>query len=348
MLRTCAGRFFVHDNGEDSDKAYWALRQSCAIFDVPERPWEIAGPDVVPFLEKLFARRISQLKVNRGCYAIACTPKGKIFMDGVLFRLAEDRFWYVQPDGDFNTWALAHDTGFDVVISDPHSRVLQIQGPKSFGVMNAASDGSITREMGYYHSGFFSLGGQEVFVSRTGWTGELGYEVYTLGDATDCPRLWNHLLSSGFMQEIVVGAMQSMNIRRIEAGVLDCGGDFDTSMTPFEAGLGKFVDLTKEGFIGREPLLDAGQEKRIYGLVCRDLVPTVGSKVVSGDKEVGIVTTGAHSPFLETGIGYVRFHEVGPWPGQKLTLIKGDITTKCDIIDPPFYDRDKELVRGLK
>ena len=118
-------------------------------------------------------------------------------MDGVLFRLDKDRYWFVQPDGDMNTWLLALNTGFDVTVSDPKSRVLLVQGLLSYEVMQAASQGVVGPDMGYFHSGFFNIGGQDVYVSRTGWTGELGYEIYTQGDSTDCPRLWDHLMANG-------------------------------------------------------------------------------------------------------------------------------------------------------
>ena len=213
VLRTCAGRFFVHDNGDDTIATYWALRKQAVLYDVPERPVEISGPDALVFLEKIFARQISSLMVGRGYYTLACTHSGGLFMDGILFRLGETRFWFVQPDGDMHTWFLAHNTGFDVTISDPKSRVLQLQGPASFAIINAASDGAVDREMGYFHAGFFDIGGQEVYVSRTGWTGELGYEIYTQGAATDGPRLWEHFVTSGRDQGMIIGAMQSMNIR---------------------------------------------------------------------------------------------------------------------------------------
>ena len=268
VLRICAGRFFAHCNGEDPVAADWALRQKAVLYDVPERPVEISGPDALQFLEMIFARKISNLGVGRGYYAIACTFSGGIFMDGILFRIAPDRFWFVQPDGDMQTWLLAHNDGFDVRISDPRSRVLQVQGPNSFDVMHNASDGAIDRSMCFFGSGFFEIGRQEVYVSRTGWTGELGYEIYTQGDKTDCPRLWNHLMKVGTASGLIFSSMQSMNIRRIEAGILDSGGDFDTSMTPFEAGLGKFIDLEKNGFVGPDALLVAKRSKRLYGRVC--------------------------------------------------------------------------------
>ena len=126
ILRAAAGRLYVHYNGEHIEKTYWALRQNAALYDVPERPLEISGPDAVKFLNLIFTRRVEELSIGRGYYSLACTSDGGIFMDGILFKLSGERFWFVQPDGDMNTWLIAHKDGFDVKISDPNSRVLQI------------------------------------------------------------------------------------------------------------------------------------------------------------------------------------------------------------------------------
>lgn len=307
VLRLAVGRFFAHHNGDDPVAGYWALRKAAALYDVPERPLEIAGPDAVRFLERLIARRVADMKPDRGRYVLMCTDAGGVFMDGILFRLAPDRFWFVQPDGDLDTWLLAHQPGFDVTITDPNSRVLQLQGPKSPEIMREATGGQIDAQLGYFHAGFFDIGGQLVYVSRTGWTGELGYEIYTSGDATDCPRLWDHLMAAGAPHGMVFSAMQSMNTRRIEAGILDNGSDFDSSMTPFEAGLGRFVDPDKDSFIGCEALRTAKHGTRIFGLRCDGAIPSGGDVVMDRETRVGQVTTGAQSPALECGIGYVRF-----------------------------------------
>ena len=348
VLRLAAGRFFAHHNGDPSELGYWALRKQAALFDVPERPVEISGPDAVAFLERIVARRICDMKIDRGRYALICTHQGGIFMDGILFRLAETRFWFVHPDGDLEPWLLAHSHGFDVTFSDPKSRVLQLQGPNSFPIMQAASSGALTESLKYFHSGFFDFDGQQVYVSRTGWTGELGYELYTLGDQTDCPRLWDHLMQKGAPHGLVFSSMQAMNTRRIEAGILDSGSDFDISMTPYEAGLERFVDLSKKGFIGRDALKAAAPATRIFGLRCIAATPCSGDLILSGSAPVGMVTTGALSPYLKCGIGYARFDQPDEWSGKTLTL-KSQQSDKvtCTIVDLPFYDPEKRLPRGL-
>lgn len=348
VMGVYAGRCYSVFNGEDVSEAYWALRRKAVLYDVPERPVEISGPDAVAFLERVFARRISSLKQGRGRYAIACTPKGGVFMDGILFRLAENRFWYVQPDGALETWLHAHSAEFDVTVSDPHSRVLQIQGPASVDIMRAASGGTIDESIGYFHSGFFKIGGQEVYVSRTGWTGELGFEVYTQGDATDCPMLWHCLLEAGEPHGMKVGSISSMEIRRLEAGILDNGTDFDISMTPFEAGLDAFVDLDKTDFIGRSAILDGKSGTRIYGVKCAEATPAYHGEILDGEQAVARITAGAWSPYLNAGIGYARFHTAGNWADKNLSMktTQGK-TVACEIVELPFYDKEKRIPRGL-
>ena len=152
-----ANRYFSIHAGENTIEKYWCLRQRAVIFDVPEKPVEIRGADAVRFLDYVLGRKVTTMQKGRGYYAIACTPQGGIFMDGVVFKLAEDRFGYVQADGPFETWLVAHSGGFDVEISDPKSRVLQLQGPASMAIMNAASGGEIDETMKYFRSGFLNL-----------------------------------------------------------------------------------------------------------------------------------------------------------------------------------------------
>lgn len=343
-----AGRLFPLYYGDDPAEKYWVLRRKAALYDVPERPVEISGPDAIAFLEKVFSRKVSDLTEGRGRYAIACTPQGGVFMDGILFKMGDNRFWYVQPDGALETWLIAHSDGFDITVSDPHSRVLQIQGPKSLEVMHSASSGAIDETLGYFRAGFFTLGNQEVYVSRTGFTGELGYEIYSLGNDTDCPQLWNHLMAVGESHGMEFSGPGSMEIRRLEAGILDNGTDMDMSMTPFQAGLGAFIDMDKEDFIGREALINADRRTLLYGIKCKDVKPIMHDSILRKNENVGRVTAGALSPYLETGIGYVRFSIPGDWQGQKLVLQSSDGEKHdCDVVSLPFFDREKKIARGL-
>ena len=343
-----AGRFFAIYAGEDYIEKYWCLRQKALIFDVPEKPIEICGPDVVPFLEKVFARKIAVMTEGRGYYAIACTPQGGIFMDGVIFRLAEDRFWYVQADGPMEAWFVALSEGFDVTISDPNSRVLQIQGPASMAIMEAASDGVINDTMKYFHSGYYKLGGQKLFVSRTGFTNELGYEIYTQGTQTDHLALWDYLVACGAPHGMEFSSTRALTIRRIEGGILGNGTDLTPDMTPFEAGLIPFVNMEKGDFVGRNALLNKDQRCCLFGVTCTDETPVGGSLIFDGKTEVGRITAGVPSPTLGFGIGYVRFREPGDWVGRTLLMRSTEGSEhEVEIVQPPFFDPDKNIVRGL-
>jgi aminomethyltransferase len=136
ILGVAANRYYAADNGEDTEETYWALRQKAVLFDVPEKPWQIEGPDAEPFLERIFARPIDTLPEGRGRYAIACTS-----------------------DGALEEWLVAHKDGFEVSFSDPNSRVLQIQGPNALKIMSEATNGAIDGSMEYFGAGYFVIGG---------------------------------------------------------------------------------------------------------------------------------------------------------------------------------------------
>ncbi len=342
-----AGRFFPIFMGEDPIEKYWCLRQRALIFDVPEKPVEISGPDAGPLLDKVLTRAVAGMAEGRGYYALACTPQGGVFMDGVVFRMAEDRFWYVQADGPFEAWLLAHSGGFDVTISDPNSRVLQIQGPASLDIMRDASGGAIDETMKYFRSGDFDLGGQEHFVSRTGFTNELGFEVYSNRN-TDHIALWDHLIACGAPYGMEFSSTRALTIRRIEAGILGNLTDMTPDMTPFEAGLAPFVDMDKGDFIGRDALVDRDRRSCLFGMTCTTEIPAAGSVVMDGNVAVGRITAGVPSPTLGLGIGYVVFDSPGEWVGRTLRIrLPEGCEHDAEVVCLPFFDREKKIVRGL-
>jgi len=301
------------------------------LYDVPEKPLSIQGKDAIVLLERIFTRKISNLKVGRARYAIACTPQGQMLMDGIVIRLAADHFWYVKADGEFETWLLAYSESLDVVVSDPKSWVLQIQGPKALDVLAAAADHTVSDRFGYFHVDTFTLGGQEVLISRTGWTGETGFEVYS-NPNIDHLALWDHLMASGKPFGMDIGSVESMGIRRIEAGILD------------------------KDFVGKAALAKADQRSRLFGLISETGIPGSGMSVLFGDMVVGRMTTGGWSPTLEKGIGYVRFdqHPDNPkggtdtWLGETVSLQDREGTLhSCTVVALPFYDAEKRIPRGL-
>ena len=169
------------------------MRLNCCLYDVPETPLKIVGKDSLAFLNKLFTREVSKISVGKAGYAIACNDDGGIIMDGVLMRPNDKEFIYVQANGDFLNWAQAHVGSMDVSINDFDSWVLQVQGPTSLEVLEAVSDISI-EDFPYYAVRETSINGDSFYISRSGWTGERGFEIYSKNDEFDGVGLWDFLL----------------------------------------------------------------------------------------------------------------------------------------------------------
>ena len=338
---------------EDPIPNYWKLRRGVMLYDVPEKPLEIAGPDAARVLERVLACRVETLAPGRARYGIACHSDGTVLMDGVVMRLAPDRYWYVKANGEFMSWLKANAIGLDVEVSDPDSRVLQIQGPKSLHVLDAAIGGGLPVDFKYFHAGFFDVCGQRLWISRTGWTGEAGIEIYCNSgpEPTDHDALWDGLLACGEPFGMEFSSSSSMGIRRIESGILDNGSDIEPDLTPFGAGVGQFVRFDKEDFIGRAALEAADRSQLLFGLVCATATPQSGMHVHFENGPVGHVTIGTWSPTLDRGVGYVRFDRPLPgddWLGKTVFLHDHDATPHEATVDTlPFVDKDKRLPRTV-
>ena len=348
VLGVYSGRFFPLTIGEDPVDAYWNLRRGVALFDVPEHPIEITGPDALPFLNRLFCRDVSRLRVGRATYAIACNHSGGIVMDGVVMRVGDERYWYVLADGEFMSWVEAHRAGYDVEVRDPGSWVLQVQGPRSLEVLEPMLDGGAPSSFSYFSVHECEVAGEPFLVSRTGWTGELGFELYSRRPDVDGARVFRHLLQAGSACGIRLSALESMGIRRIEAGIMDNGTDMDASMTPFAAGLGRFVDVDKTLHIGAEALRAADRRQAFFGVRAAHSTPPGRHRVVHEGRRVGRLTAAAFSPYLQSTIGYVRFEEPGAWEGERVSLeASGGALFPARVVALPFYDPEKRIPRGL-
>ena len=348
VLGVYSGRFFPLSFGEDPVEAYWNLRRGVALYDVPEHPVEIAGPDALAFLDRLFCRDLSRLRVGRATYAIACNHSGGIVMDGVVMRIEDNCYWYVLADGEFMTWLEAHRAGYDVEVRDPHSWVLQVQGPRALDVLEPMLDGVTPSPFSYFSVHGCEVAGEPFLVSRTGWTGELGFELYSRRPGVDGARVFAHLMRAGAACNIRTSALESMGIRRIEAGIMDNGTDMDASMTPFAAGLGRFVDVDKTLHIGAEALRAADRRSAFFGVRADPSTPPGRHRVLHEGREAGRITAAARSPYLQSTIGYVRFDAPGDWEGVQVSLQAGDGSRyPARVVALPFYDPEKRIPRGL-
>ena len=349
------GRLYPLKTSPDEDPIpqYWRLRRGVLLYDVPEKPLEIVGPGAARLLDRVLACRAETLAVGRVRYGIACNEDGTVLMDGVLMRLAQDRFWYVKANGEFMSWLKANAIGLDAEVSDPDSRVLQIQGPKSLDVLDAAIGGGLSTDFKYFHAGFFDVCGQRLWVSRTGWTGEMGIEIYCNSgpEPTDHGALWDGLFACGEPFGMRFSSGSSMGIRRIESGILDNGSDIEPDLTPFGAGLGQFVRLDKDDFIGRAALETADRSQLLFGLLCPTAAPEAGMDIRFENNPVGHMTIGIWSPTLDAGVGYVRFDRPlagDDWFGKTVFVHDHDGTPHEATVDTlPFVDKEKQLPRAV-
>ena len=343
-------RLMAVDQGGDRVAEYWKQRREAGLVDTGERPTEIIGHDAEAFCNKLFTRNCSTLKPGRAGYGLLLYPDGGILCDGILMRLAPDRFWYVQADGPVYSWFVAHAEGMKVTIRDPKSWVSQVQGPRALDVLAAASDTGLPENFTYFAVARTTMGGQPVIVSRTGWTGEMGFEFYTLPEEAplDGEALWHHVEKAGARFGMTVCGLDSMDIRRIEAGILNNVSDMDETMNPYQAGLGSFVDMRKPDFIGKAALADADKGVLLHGLKCDAGEPYVDGEVMSGDEVIGRVTAAAWSPFLKCGTAIVRLRHARHASAPDVTVRTRDgEVNAARIVELPMYDKDKAIPRGI-
>ncbi len=327
-----------------ADDAYWRLRRQVILRHTGELPIEVRGPDAERLLNRVFTRDVSKTRVGRCSYQIACTDDGGMMMDGVLVRLAEDRFWYGQADGDLTQWLKAHARGMDVEIRDPDVWISQVQGPDSLRVLEAAVDDAYPERFRYFDATHVAIAGQRVLITRTGFTNELGWELYLEPD-TDARAVGERLLAAGAPYGLTPVAIGGA--RRIEGGLLNAGSDFDETITPYAAGLGAMVNLDKDAFIGREALQESDRRPRTWGLRVPGGVARIGRCLSKDGATVGRVCSTAWSPFQRCGVAIVRLDDPELGPGTPLDVVcHDDQTRQAETCPLPMYDRDRQIPRG--
>jgi glycine cleavage system aminomethyltransferase T len=331
-----------------TEDLYWRLRRQVGLAHTGELATEIRGPDAEAMLNRVFTRDVSRLRVGRCSYQLACFADGGMIMDGVLLRLASDRFWYAQGDGEFFVWLRAHSEGFDVEVFDANVWISQVQGPRSMDVLAQASDEGMPEHFRYFDLTRIRIGGQPVVISRTGFTNELGWEFYFGSDA-DADAIGERILKAGEPHGIHTIPAAATNARRIEAGLLFSGTDFDDSVTPFAAGLGALVDLEKADFIGMAALAQADKSRRTWGLKCAGGVARHGDTLFLNGESAGRVCSSAWSPYLQRGVAIVRLKDPKLGPGTELRVECVDgLTRDGEVCELPMYDRAGEIPRGKR
>ncbi len=337
----------------DPEQNFWNLVNDAILCDVAvERQVEIAGPDAAAFVQLLTPRNLSQCAVGQCKYVLITNEAGGILNDPVLLRLEENRFWLSLADSDVLMWAqgVATHAGLDVTICEPDVSPLQLQGPKSGDIM-ATLFGETIRDLKYYWLDHFELDGIPLVISRTGWSSELGYELYLL-DGSQGEALWEKLMAVGEPMGLKPGHTSS--IRRIEGGMLSYHADMDAHTNPFELGLDRLVDLEMPAnFIGKAALKQAQQQgisRQQVGLEL-DGEPLPGPNTqfwpveVNGEV-IGKVTSAVYSPRLKKNIALAMVAIGHSAVGTACTVQLTGETRSGTIVPKPFYDPKKQITAG--
>ncbi len=334
----------------DPEQNFWNLVNDAILCDVAvERQVEIVGPDAAKFVQMLTPRDLSKLAVGQCKYILITNAEGGILNDPILLRLEENRFWISLADSDILLWAqgVAVHSGMDVRIFEPDVSPLQLQGPKSGEIMRALFGDSIM-DLRYYWLREVELNGIPMIVSRTGWSSELGYELY-LQDGSRGDELWEAIMAAGKPFGLKPGHTSS--IRRIEGGMLSYHADADINTNPYELGFDRLVNLDMDAdFIGKAALRrikEEGVARKQVGLVL-DTAPLTGPNTtfwpISKDGQVvGKVTSAVYSPRLEQNIALALVATENAELGTKLEVATKAGTVQATVVERPFYDPKKTI-----
>jgi len=334
----------------DPERNFWNLVNDAILCDVAvERQVEITGPDAAAFVQKLTPRNLSNMAVGQCKYILITNAEGGIINDPILLRLGENHFWISISDSDVLLWAqgVAVHSGMDVTVREPDVSPLQLQGPKS-GMIMQSLFGQAIMDLRYYWLREVELDGIPLILSRTGWSSELGYELY-LRDGSRGDELWEKIMAAGAPFNLHPGHTSS--IRRIEGAMISYHADADLQTNPFELGFDRLVDLTMEAdFIGKAALKrikEAGVTRTQVGLI-------IGGEPLTGPNTtfwtvrkdgvpVGKVTSAVYSPRLQQNIALAMVSSDASWLGGELNIDIPAGQERAYVVEKPFYDPRKMI-----
>jgi glycine cleavage system aminomethyltransferase T len=342
---------------DDPVTEYWALLNDVTMWDVSvERCVEITGPDAFELTNLITCRDLTTCDVWQCKYVLLTAADGGIVNDPVLLRLGENHFWLALADSDALLYVVgvAAGRGMDVTIREADVAPMQVQGPRSKDVIGALF-GDAVRDLRYYWCAEAEVDGIPVVVSRTGWTGEVGYEIY-LRDSNRGDDLWERVRQAG--EPFGIRAIAPSEARRIEAGIFNYGSDMRVEDTPFHiSGLEKFVELGQEqDFMGKAALgrlAETGVDRKLVGVdiggapmtdegALNDLWPVRASE----GAPIGRVTAGAWSPRLDRNIGYAWVPSTHAAEGTALEIADPRGSRPATVVTLPFVDPKKDIPKG--
>jgi aminomethyltransferase len=368
--RRWSGYFAATSYSDFVQPEYAAIRHSAALFDVsPLYKYSIEGPDAVAMANKVFTQDLGALPTQMAVYTPWCDSHGKVRQEGTVFRLDENHYQVNAADPALR-WLSINSEGFDVTLTDRSAAIaaLALQGPNSRQILQAA--GADIADLKFFGIRETTIGNVPVTVSRTGYTGDLGYEIWL--DSDRALELWDNLMEAGAPHQITASGLMALDMARIEAGFILIGVDYhsaesavveDDKVTPYEVGLGWTVKLSKDSFVGRNALVrekSEGPKRKTVGLeidwqpmedlymtedqmpdlplaTCREPVPVYAAE----GPQIGRVTTRIWSALLKKYIAIAmidaRYAEPGTHVDMEVTVQYQRKRAPAKVVKPQFY-----------
>jgi aminomethyltransferase len=373
--RDWSGYYTVSSYETHHDHEYHAIRNAAALIDIsPLYKYEVTGPDALRLVDRIITRDASAMAAGQVVYTTWCDERGHVIDDGTVARLEDDRFRWTAADPSL-LWLHRNASGLRVHVEDVSERLaaVAVQGPMSAGVLRAAADAPIDT-LRYFRVTSGAIGGVAVDISRTGYTGDLGYEIWV--PCESALIVWDRLMAVGRGYGLKAAGMLALDIARVEAGLLLIDVDFQSSRkatipsqryTPFELGLGRLVQTGTRDFVGRDALVTAQRETRrqIVGLEIDwsevealhervGLVPTapaaasrVAVPVSAGGRQVGRATTTAWSPMLKKLLALATIDAPHTSPGSRVQF---EVTVdavrhhvSATVVPTPFFNPARKM-----
>ena len=295
---------------------YWKARREIIFRHTGEHPFEISGPDALKFLQKIFPRDISKVKIGRCSYQFACYHDGGMITDGILLRIDQNKYWFAQAEGDMFSWYKAQAEGLNVKIDEPNVWVSQVQGPRSMELLDLLTKTNISSNWKYFDWKEVNISGEKTIISRSGFSNELGWEIYLPTEFAQ--DIFDKIIAAGGEHGLKLAGMHALNSLRLEKAYRHWGHDITDEDTPLDAGLSFAVKFDKKGgFIGRDALLKQKESKvlkrRLVQFALDDPQPLLyhNEPIWCGDIIVGDLTSGMYGHTIGTclGMGYVSCEE---------------------------------------
>ena len=325
-----------------------AVRTAAGLFDVSHMgEIEVKGKEAENYLQYLLTNNIETMHDNQVIYAFMCYENGGVVDDLLVYKYSAEHYLLVvnaaNMEKDYK-WMLGQKKNYQVEIDNRSEQISEValQGPKAEAVLQKLTDTDLSKLSSFYLERDVKIAGANCLLSRTGYTGEDGFEIYL--NHEDAPLVWDKILETGKADGVIPIGLGARDTLRFEAALPLYGNEISQDISPLEAGLGYFVKFDKGDFIGREALLKQKQEGPARKLIGLEMVergiPRHGYTVLSEGKDIGFITTGYHSPTLGKNIGFALVQQEYAKLGDIIEIQIRKKTAKAKIVDKRFYTKN--------